>query len=123
MAHYKRKRCRYQGKSRRDSTSFLRVRLGLKPVILPTWDQIRAGAAYGSPEYQAAWQAYYQRKDWPDWYSWYGGNQEPRWWTILEHTRPRRARDRAMERKVLNGRVDADEAIWPLSKKPHIYYW
>ncbi len=48
----------------------------------------------------------------------------PAWWDILHHRRPKRRCNRRMERAVLMGWLDADEAAWPLGNhKPHNYYW
>ena len=47
----------------------------------------------------------------------------PRWWDIHYHTRPHRTRTRRLERLILKGVIDADNAAWPLRRKPHIYYW
>ena len=47
----------------------------------------------------------------------------PAWWDIIFHRRPARARAAALERKVLNGAVDVDDATWPVNKKPHSYFW
>ena len=47
----------------------------------------------------------------------------PRWWDIVFHRRPHRRRAMETTRAVLLGKVDADAAIWPVSKKPHNYYW
>jgi hypothetical protein len=38
------------------------------------------------------------------------------------HTRPRRRRTKVCEIKVMKG-FDPDAILWPLEKKPHIYYW
>jgi hypothetical protein len=46
----------------------------------------------------------------------------PAWWDLQFHTRPRRARTTELERRVLQG-DDPDNIVWPLSKKPHVYYW
>lgn len=46
----------------------------------------------------------------------------PKWWDVVYHTRPNRRRNRACEILVMQG-VDPDQIAWPLSKKPHIYYW
>jgi hypothetical protein len=46
----------------------------------------------------------------------------PRYWDKVMHTRPMRARARRLEQAVLNG-ADPDGLSWPLSRKPHIYYW
>lgn len=47
----------------------------------------------------------------------------PKWWDVVFHNRPRRSRTRHEARKVLIDPDYADRALWPLSKKPHIYYW
>lgn len=47
----------------------------------------------------------------------------PRWWDVVFHTRPNRRANTRMMRSVFIGNVDEDEAVWPLSKKPHKYYW
>jgi hypothetical protein len=46
----------------------------------------------------------------------------PRWHDILFHTRPRRAGEKCLERKVLCG-ADPENLNWPLEKKPHRFYW
>jgi hypothetical protein len=47
----------------------------------------------------------------------------PSWWDSLHHRRPHRRRTAAVEGKILRGEIDADAALWPISKKPHTYYW
>jgi hypothetical protein len=47
----------------------------------------------------------------------------PRWHDILYHNRPHRSATKRLERAVLMGWVDAEDAAWPLAKKPHQYYW
>jgi hypothetical protein len=47
----------------------------------------------------------------------------PKWWDVVEHTRPRRREESARLNKVLRGVVDPDDLPWPLEKKPHQYYW
>lgn len=118
MANYKRGKCRYNGRTRRNSETFYRRRVGLVPVRLT-------------------------KEHWKlDWSAWrllwiprshnhgkkIGGpfsmmNGEPRWHTIIEHNRRQRAKVRTATRKALKDEIDAEEAIWPLAKKPHIYYW
>lgn len=46
----------------------------------------------------------------------------PRSHDLLYHTRPGRRAVRHLERAVMKG-ADAEELTWPLSKKPHTYYW
>lgn len=46
----------------------------------------------------------------------------PRWWDKCFHTRPRRARERALLRAAMTG-ADVDAMTWPDGRKPHIYYW
>ena len=47
----------------------------------------------------------------------------PAWWDIVFHRRPHRRRAAKTTRQILLGKVDAEGAIWPVSKKPHNYYW
>jgi hypothetical protein len=56
----------------------------------------------------------------PD-YRWLGN--WPRWHDVIFHTRPRRRAESRTIQAVLSGQVDADAALWPHSKKPHVYYW
>lgn len=58
----------------------------------------------------------------PSWYRYAWWGTWPRWHDLVFHTRPRRARTRALENRVLHG-ADPDALVWPLSKKPHKYYW
>ncbi len=46
----------------------------------------------------------------------------PRSHDKLYHTRPRRRSERKQERELLKG-SDPDGLVWPLSRKPHEYYW
>ena len=47
---------------------------------------------------------------------------EPRAHHIVFHTRPRRCYDAAEVRRILNGK-DPEGAIFPLGRKPHVYFW
>jgi hypothetical protein len=108
MAHYKRGRCRYLGKSRRSSRTFIRKRWGMKPIKLPhDWWELDIPTETLWPTSGGYW-----------WSSSY-----PRSWDIQHHSRPRRAQERRLARLAVMDRIDFDEMIWPLSKKPHIYYW
>lgn len=46
----------------------------------------------------------------------------PRHHDKVFHTRPRRRAEQRLERAVVKG-ADPDEINWPVSRKPHIYYW
>ena len=46
----------------------------------------------------------------------------PRWHDIVFHTRPRRREETRLLSKVMHD-GDPDMIAWPVSKKPHIYYW
>lgn len=113
MAHYKRGKCRYHGKGRTYSETFYRKRHGLRPVVVPE-----------GPKSHAEWRIWWgqnSKRFWPDEFNMLAN--WPRAWDILHHTRPRRARDKRTTRGIRDGRIDPDEAIWSLEKKPHIYYW
>jgi len=47
----------------------------------------------------------------------------PKWFDVIEHNRPRRREDAAVAKAVLCGKIDPDEALWPLSRRPRSYYW
>lgn len=103
MAHFKRKRCRTSTKGRSNTVTFYRKRHGLKPIKIPL----------------------YWRRDnhdyWPSQYSMMSGN--PRWWDIVFHTRPSRARAQRLLQAVRAGRRDPDDTCWPDYRKPRSYYW
>lgn len=103
MANYKRKRCRYNGRTSTYSNTGYRVRCGLKPVKIPLrwWKD--------NVDY------------WPSEFNRMGNT--PSSWNICYHTRPRRAAEKRLAYAIRVGRVDPEEALWPVSKKPHIYYW
>lgn len=52
----------------------------------------------------------------------------PKWWNKLMHTRPRRSAERVAINRLYricdwdDGWLDC-EVVFPLSKKPHQYYW
>lgn len=50
-------------------------------------------------------------------------SNEPSHWHRQYSTRPRRAKERALAKKVVDGKVDYEDIVWPLHKKPHNYYW
>ena len=47
----------------------------------------------------------------------------PRAHDVTYHRRPQRRRAKEVTRQVFKGVVDADNAAWPVGKKPHVYYW
>lgn len=51
---------------------------------------------------------------------WRWSSNYPRWWDQMFHTRPRRQEERLLCRLAER---DVEDGIWPLSKKPHKYYW
>jgi hypothetical protein len=106
MSHYKRGKCRYQGKGRRSGETFRRGRLGLKPVRVPHWTERDPEIDY--------WPAGSGRCHW-----W----AYPRWHDIIYHSRRRRAAEARLEHRILTGQDDPEGVCWPLSKKPHVYYW
>jgi len=104
MAHYKRKKPRNTApRAKRGSINSWRAKVGLKPV--------RIEDAYELPLEQR-WHLYLCPM-----------NGYPAWWDRQFHTRPRRAKERIVVRRILNGTLDPDGAVFPLSKKPHLYYW
>jgi hypothetical protein len=115
MAHYKRGKCRYSGKHKNRSDRgkpSMRARLGLEPVALPAswWTSLlqheRDAIDFGDYSRGRKYNAGY-----------------PRWHDILYHSRPRRREERRYEYKAMHGSADLDDLAWPLSKKPHNYYW
>ena len=108
MANYKRRKCRYLGSNWHRSTTTWRARLGLKPILVHRDD-------FTDEEWRAI--------DWGDKdrgkkYNW----GYPHAWDIRQHTRPRRAGEKRLEKKLLHG-ADSENLNWPLEKKPHKYYW
>jgi hypothetical protein len=49
--------------------------------------------------------------------------KNPRWWDIVFHTRPRRAKDKAVTRAVAAGAIDVDAANWSVGRRPQEDYW
>jgi len=48
----------------------------------------------------------------------------PKHWDYTYHTRPRRAKERMALRRLLIDGGDFDgDVLFPLDRKPHIYYW
>ena len=55
------------------------------------------------------------------WLNWSNGC--PKWWNKLFHIRPRRQKERVGCRKITFLGDYEDSPEFPLSKKPHSYYW
>lgn len=86
------------------------------------------------------WDGKYIRRDW-SYYWWFsGGKEEPiKWWkhsnfTCMSEsghsawvhdmmTKPYRAKSKMLQRSLAAGRIDPDEALFPVWGKPWIYYW
>jgi hypothetical protein len=115
--NYKRKRCRLAARRSNPGNSYLRARLGMRPVNnhYPRRDNCATDAEYGAAV--LAW-----RKAWDD-YPWFWAmSNYPAHWDRTYHTRPRRVKNRRACRAILAG-ADPDNMVYPLDKKPHIYYW
>lgn len=108
MAHYKRKKCRYHstGTRHRGSQTTLRARLGMKPVRIRGW---------------YLWDDVNVHEIWPHWFNWY--DSAPAHWDRTFHTRPHRMRTKRMERQILMGLVDPDDANWPIPNRPQVWYY
>jgi hypothetical protein len=59
-------------------------------------------------------------KRWSD--DWYWANT-PGWWIALMHTTKRRRETRDLLMKTIRLKDYEDTPLFPLDKKPHIYYW
>ena len=122
MAHYKRGKCRHLGPNRTDRTTFYRKRHGLVPIRIPTYsDDFRAlrviGFRYDSI---SAILSQVRQNYWPNHF--HGRGSAPRSHDIMHHNRPRRNAEKRLAAKVLRGSIDAEEALWPLSKRPHVWW-
>lgn len=51
---------------------------------------------------------------------WWWYRSTPSWWNRMKHERPKRAENRRRIHRVMRGEYDQ---VWPLSRKPHIYFW
>jgi hypothetical protein len=47
----------------------------------------------------------------------------PSYWNNCKHTRPRRAKERQLIKKIVHGYIDPDDIIFPDGRKPHVYFW
>lgn len=50
-------------------------------------------------------------------------NSYPAWWDTVFHRRPERRAQARTAHAVLVGSLDADDVAWPVSHRPHRYYW
>lgn len=64
----------------------------------------------------------YKVRHTPEWNRYGWRRNWPRWHDVVFHTRPRRRRTRACVVLVMQG-TDPDLILWPIEKKPHVYYW
>jgi len=53
---------------------------------------------------------------------WHEQMVEPGWWIRDMMTVPRRAKTTLLEREVTRG-GDPEGILWPLDRKPHLYFW
>lgn len=74
-----------------------------------------------SPSHNTRWNKWLA-KQLPGYDRWGWLRSWPRWHDVVYHTRPRRRRTRVAIVAVMQGR-DPDAILWPVEKKPHIYYW
>lgn len=51
---------------------------------------------------------------------WY--RQTPSWWNLMFHTTKRRRQERDLLRKI-NIATKGYSLLWPIDKKPHVYYY
>lgn len=127
MANYKRGKCRYHcPKAIRGSQTSFRAKYGFKPIRIadgdiPDWDSRHTSATWDAMWHPRGRAGNRGHK--------IGGqfsmmSRYPAWWDRMFHTRPRRAKERTLLRKVKSGYLDADETVWPVANhKPHAYYW
>jgi hypothetical protein len=106
MANYKRGKCRYCGKTSKPSGTTKRKKFKLKPYRINVRDY-----SYIGPD-RPYWGIYGGPRSW----------SVPRWHDILEHNRKRRAAENTVRAKLRRG-DDPENLAWPLSRKPHVYYW
>jgi|SRR5882724_6140055 len=122
MAHFKRGKCRYTGKTRQYSQTFYRKRHGLTPIRIPaSAEAMRILRIIGfRSDLIRAILDQFREHYWPDQFR--GRGTAPRAHDIMHHNRPRRHAERELAGKVVRGDVEMDVALWPLSKRPKIYW-
>lgn len=118
MAHYKRGYPRTVGGAHLSEVTH-RKRLGLKPYVVPEWD----GPIGGRRDEYRAFCEWRRLTCWPNGSGKVSSYGHPKWHDVLYHNRPRRRKEAELLRAVLKGAVHHDEALWPLSRRPHCYYW
>jgi len=126
MAHYKRGKCRRNcTKAIRGSQTSWRARFGMKPIRIAWGDIPDWNIRHCSAEWDAMWHPRGRHGNRGRKISGHYSmmSSYPAWWDRTFHTRPRRAKEKAMARQILKGNLDPDNAAWPLQKRPHIYYW
>lgn len=57
----------------------------------------------------------------PKYFNWYA--KEPKWWRKLKKHRLRRQAARKCTHIALRSIDNGESVMWPLDKKPWIYYW
>lgn len=123
MANYKRGYPRTQKRGRHGMAQVsYRKRHGLKPYIIP--DGPRRDDFERFEDYWIVSRLTYQRRRqlyWPNQYNMMSGS--PRDWDITHHIRPHRRRVAKLVRNIMIGKIDPENAAWPLAHKPRIYYW
>jgi hypothetical protein len=73
--------------------------------------------AYGHSHW---WYDHGQCRWWVHGINYYPISHTPSWWIHDMHTVQQRADERRLLHRVLHGN---NEQVWPLARKPHIYYW
>jgi len=120
MANYKRGKCRnHVPRAIRGSMASWRAKHNFRPIKLTKEDWQKSGAAWNALWLPNEGLGNKGRKTgYLDMMSSY-----PAWWDRIFHTRPRRNQERMTLRAIVSGQLDPEEAVWPLPKKPHSYYW
>lgn len=122
MANYKRGKCRYLGPNRSYSQTFYRKRHGLKPIkIRPRWWDVGDLRSFGfSWPFIRQMMSQMRRDYWPNQFR--GRGTAPRSHDIMHHNRPRRNAEKRLAEQVVRDDIDMDAALWPLSKRPRVYW-
>lgn len=116
MANFRRRRPRYATRGNFPTTTVFRKRHGFKPIRIPSPPNWRAPVCKWQA-WRALWRHPYAEN------SYKHEKGKPAWFDRVFHSRPRRAREKRIEAAILRGAVDPDAAIWPLDRKPVIYFY